>query len=46
VTVNGLTLNHKCDVTELRLVEYREEVTLVLIGHSCLAVGQTSERAA
>lgn len=46
VTVNGLTLDHKCDVTELRLVEYREEVSLVLVGHSCLTIGQASERAA
>ena len=46
VTVNGLTLNHKCDVTELRLVEYGEEVTLVLVSHSCLAIGQAGEGAA
>ena len=46
VTVNGLTLNHKCDVTELRLVEYGEKVTLVLVSHSCLAIGQAGEGAA
>lgn len=46
MAVNGLTLDHESDVTELRLVEYREEVTLVLVGHSCLAIGQASEGAA